>query len=145
MIMIMIKRPVKAQPIYRISTKYYCIINNNTCSETNNQVSLSLSVSFVGHINNQDLLLLDGNCLHYISQSITFSEPLLDFCFSVSCLWDLDLVTILSPQMIISVSPLTLQDFSCSTNKLCLVCSALVMSVDMNISSYGFVWRKIRL
>ena len=40
--------------------KYYCIIDNSICSETNNQVSLSLSVSLVGHINNQDLLLLNG-------------------------------------------------------------------------------------
>ena len=59
-IIIMIKILVKAQPVYWISIKYYCLIDNRTCSETNNQVSLSLSVSLVGHISNQDLLLLDG-------------------------------------------------------------------------------------
>ena len=66
-IMIMIKIPVKAQPVYRISIKYYCIIDNSTCSETNNLVSLSFSVSFVGHINNQDLLLLDMETVSIIS------------------------------------------------------------------------------
>ena len=61
MIMIMIKILVKAYAVYQINTKYYCLIDNSTCSETNNHVSSSLPISLVGHINNQDLLLLDGN------------------------------------------------------------------------------------
>ena len=106
MIMIMIKIPVMAQPAYQISTIYYCSIDNSTCSEINNHVSLSLPVSLVGHINNQDLLLFDGSWSHYLNPLATSVEPLLEFCFSVCCLWDLALVTILSPRMIISVSPL---------------------------------------
>ena len=58
MIMIMIKILVKTHPVYRISIKYYCITDNSICSETNSLISLSLSVSVVGHINNQGLLLL---------------------------------------------------------------------------------------
>ena len=65
------------------------------------------------------------------------SEPLLDFCFPVCCFWNLDLVTMSSQWMMISVFPLVLQDFSCSTNNVCLICSTLVMSVDTIISSYG--------
>ena len=63
----MITIPVKVQPVYWISIKYYCIIDNSTCSETNNRVSLSLSVSFVDHMNNQDLPLLDMETVCIIS------------------------------------------------------------------------------
>ena len=41
MIMVMIKILVKAQPIY---TRYCCIIDNSTCSETNNQVAFLVIV-----------------------------------------------------------------------------------------------------
>ena len=58
MITIMIKILVKAQPVYQINIRYYWITDNSICSETNSLISLSLSVSVVGHINNQGLLLL---------------------------------------------------------------------------------------
>ena len=112
MIMIMITILVKVQSVYRISIKYYCIIDNSTCSETNNQVSLSLSVSFVGHMNNQDLLLLDMETvcvisIHYFQ--LTTSRILLLSVLSLGFGSSDNTI----PQMMIPVSPLALGDFSC--------------------------------